>query len=554
MPRRAALFALTALACSGAGAASALDVQLDTDTSFQLYEVRSPGARAFLARRRLLSRLSLRVAHQLEEPDDAGRALRLVGEAQLRLEQDFGETCLLDRELCVNALDPEQPSAWQPLAADTRLDVPAVWIELSGPPLGTSARLGRQLVLDPIGFARFDGLRASAAPLRWLEIEALAGLLVRGTSLAATPRSDPQGSIPLESERAVPWAAPPADTWVVGGALEGRAGRFLRVRLSARHMWEQDGEVLSRVALGASSQPLDWLTLSGSGVWDLLSSEVIQAAAEIAAGTREVTVRAGVDHHVPRFDPGTIWAWFTVGAHPADAPRRALVGERGRRARRRRARSARGARPGRHRHRRGRRRLRARALGGLPRGGVRLRVERLARAARGREPRRDAPALRLARALPRRPALALRRSAPERRLRHGGDGGPRRRDPDHARDGALRRALARGEPHGQQPLPRDARASGGHVAMRRARASPRSCCSRRRASGSAPARGDRAARRAAAPHRRPLPGPTRTGRRRSSIRRSGSRCAWITRCPPTASCAACAATRAPARAIARAIC
>ncbi len=312
MPRRAALFALTALACSGAGAASALDVQLDTDTSFQLYEVRSPGARAFLARRRLLSRLSLRVAHQLEEPDDAGRALRLVGEAQLRLEQDFGETCLLDRELCVNALDPEQPSAWQPLAADTRLDVPAVWIELSGLPLGTSARLGRQLVLDPIGFARFDGLRASAAPLRWLEIEALAGLLVRGTSLAATPRSDPQGSIRLEAERDVPWAAPPADTWVVGGALEGRAGRFLRVRLSARHMWEEDGEVLSRAALGASSQPLDWLTLSGSGVWDLLSSEVIQAAAEIAAGTREVTVRAGVDHHVPRFDPGTIWAWFTV--------------------------------------------------------------------------------------------------------------------------------------------------------------------------------------------------------------------------------------------------
>ena len=55
----------------------AFDAQLDADTSFQAYEVRSVGARAFHARRRLLSRLALTVSHELTEPDDEGRVVRI---------------------------------------------------------------------------------------------------------------------------------------------------------------------------------------------------------------------------------------------------------------------------------------------------------------------------------------------------------------------------------------------------------------------------------------------------------------------------------------------
>ena len=58
----------------------------------------------------------------------------LARQAQLRMEQEFGPTCLLDRELCVNATDATDPGAWQPLAVDTRLDVPSVWAEVSGLP------------------------------------------------------------------------------------------------------------------------------------------------------------------------------------------------------------------------------------------------------------------------------------------------------------------------------------------------------------------------------------------------------------------------------------
>ncbi len=295
-----------------AAPARAFDVQLDTDTSFQIYEVRSPTARAFMARRRLLSRLGVRMTHDLTEPAADGSAIRLLAEGQLRLEQDFGETCLLDRELCVVAVDADDAGAWQPLAADTRLDVPSLWVGVSGLPLGVTARLGRQLALDTIGFARFDGLSLQSAPVRWLRLEAFGGMLVRGTSLAGTSRSDPQGSIRLDTERDVPWAARPSDTWVLGARLSGGPGRLLSLSIGYRYMWDGDGEVMSRISAGASSQPAPWLRLDANAVVDLFTEEVIEARGTVRLGEGAVVGHAQASRHVPRFDPGTIWAWFAV--------------------------------------------------------------------------------------------------------------------------------------------------------------------------------------------------------------------------------------------------
>lgn len=311
MTRLAAAW-LCALALGAAAPARAFDVRLDSDTSFQVYEVRTPGARAFWARRRLLSTLALTVSQELTEPRDDGSAIRLGAGTQLRLEQDFGETCLLDRELCVRATDATDPGAWQPLAADTRLDVPAVWVEVSGLPLGTGARVGRQLVLDSLGFARFDGASASVVPASFLRVEALAGLLVRGTTIGGTPRSDPQGSLRLSDADAVPWAAPGVDTWVAGVSVAGGPGRWLRASATFRHMWEPDGDVVSRLGGALSSQPAAWLRLDATGVWDFLTAELIEASGRAALGQDDVIVRVGASRHVPRFDPGTIWAWFAV--------------------------------------------------------------------------------------------------------------------------------------------------------------------------------------------------------------------------------------------------
>ncbi|MCB9591257.1 MAG: hypothetical protein H6719_00885 [Sandaracinaceae bacterium] len=295
-----------------APAARAFDVRLDSDTSFQVYEVRSPGARAFMARRRLLSNLSLTVSHDLTEPTADGTVIRVAAGTQLRLEQEFGETCLVDRDLCVRATDATDPGAWQPLAADTRLDVPAVWVEVSGLPLGVAARAGRQLVLDTLGFARFDGVSARVVPTPWIRAEVVAGLLVRGTTIGGTARSDPQGSLRLLDADAVPWAAPGVDTWVAGASVAGGPGRWLQGSATFRQMWEPAGAVVSRLGAALSSQPADWLRLDATGVWDFLTAEVIEASARATLGRDDVIVRLGAARHVPRFDPGTIWAWFAV--------------------------------------------------------------------------------------------------------------------------------------------------------------------------------------------------------------------------------------------------
>ncbi len=265
-----------------------------------------------MARRRLVTRLALRVSQDLTEPADDGSAIRFGAGAQVRLDQDFGSTCLVDRDLCVQATDASDPGAWQPLASETRLDVPTVWAEINGLPLGAGARVGRQLVLDTLGFARFDGGAVRFVPTRWIRVEALAGLLVRGTSIGGSARSDPQGSVRLGAADRIPWAAPGVDTWVAGGSVSGGPARWLQASLAFRQMWEPDGDVFSRVAAALSSRPTPWLRMDGTAVWDLLTSEVIEASARAALGGDELTVRLGASRHVPRFDPGTIWAWFSV--------------------------------------------------------------------------------------------------------------------------------------------------------------------------------------------------------------------------------------------------
>jgi hypothetical protein len=149
-------------------------------------------------------------------------------------------------------------------------------------------------------------------PASWLRVEALAGLLVRGTTIGGTARSDPQGSLRLSNADDVPFAAPAVDTWVAGATVSGGPGRWLHASAFYRHLWEPDGDVVSRLGAALSSQPAEWLRLDATGVYDLLTSEVIEASARASVGERDLVVRAGASRHVPRFDPGTIWAWFAV--------------------------------------------------------------------------------------------------------------------------------------------------------------------------------------------------------------------------------------------------
>jgi hypothetical protein len=311
--------------------ASAVDVEVDSDLSFQLYEVRTPGAPAFLARRRFVAGLGVRLVEPLSEPDDAGRRVRLIVGARLRLDQGFAEDCLLDGSMCVRATDREARADFQPLAVDTRVDVPALTVEVTGLPLDGTVRLGRQLRVDPVGFTRFDGLSVGVRPLAFFEAEAYGGALVRGTSLGGTsqfemqgPRMLPLGDLPAER---APFVDAARDAWLVGGAVRGGLGAPLTIGLDARYAWDARGDLLRRASLSASSAPHEALRLEAQGTLDLLDLRVIAALAAAELRLGPATVRASIDHLVPRFDPGTVWAWF--GAAPVQQARLGASGRLG---------------------------------------------------------------------------------------------------------------------------------------------------------------------------------------------------------------------------------
>lgn len=312
----ALLLAPTLLALLGltwAVPARAVDVEVDSDLSFQAYEVRTPGAEAFLVRRRFVAGLGVRLVEPLTEPDALGRRIRLAFSGRLRLDQGFSDDCLVDGSMCVRATDREARADFQPLAADTRVDVPALTAEVTGLPLDGSVRLGRQLRIDTVGWTRFDGLALGVRPLAWLGAEAFAGALVRGTSFAGSSQFELQGTRYVPSIAGAPDAPlidPHRDAWVVGGTLRGGLGPLLSVALDARYAWDSRGELMRRAGLALASVPHELIRLEAQGTLDLLDLEVIAALAAVDLRLAPVTLRVSVDHQVPRFDPSTVWAWF----------------------------------------------------------------------------------------------------------------------------------------------------------------------------------------------------------------------------------------------------
>lgn len=287
-------------------------MEVDSDLAFQAYEVRTPGAAAFLARRRFVGNLGVRLVSPLTEPDAVGRRVRLSFGGRLRLDQSFSDDCLVDGSMCVRATDREARAEFQPLAADTRVDVPSLSAEITGLPLDGSVRLGRQLRVDAIGFTRFDGLALGVRPIAQLGAEAYGGLLVRGTSLAGTSQFDAQGTRYVSTAGGLDatWLDTHRDAWLVGGTLRASLGAMLSASLDARYAWDARGEILRRAALALSSTPHEAVRLDAQGTLDLLDVEVISALLSAEVRLAPITLRASFDHQVPRFDPSTIWAWF----------------------------------------------------------------------------------------------------------------------------------------------------------------------------------------------------------------------------------------------------
>lgn len=288
---------------------------VDSDATFVGYRVSSPLSPVRIERRRFVETLGLeyvRTFGELEAP-----RYRVRTHVTLRLDQEFGRDCTEVR--CLSFNDPEARRDHQILADVTRLDVPALFVALEGP-RGLAVTAGRQLVIDDIGFLRLDGARVGLQPNRLVEVEAFAGRQAVHT-LAAGIGFEVPGSIRVGlpeglSPESLPFALPPTTIAAYGARMELGDARVVRGRVTFRELRDEGGLVARRVAVGAVSRPHPRVALRTSGVVDPTDGALLDAMGEVAVTPSEAVaptvIRARVRHHEPRFDLGSIWAYFDV--------------------------------------------------------------------------------------------------------------------------------------------------------------------------------------------------------------------------------------------------
>lgn len=297
--------------------ARADDVEVDADTTLQAYDVQSPGTSVLWARRRLTQTLGLRYVVPLAEAEPGRTTPASIGvHVRLRLNRDFGDTCLIDDPTCVNVMNAARRGSYTPLANNGFLDAPLAYVEARDLPYGLSARAGRQLHHDVVGLARVDGLSARVEPSRLFALQAIAGTLVRRESVAGSdvfvPEGLPRLSLEQRERERAPYIEPPTTSWLAGASLELGDERIVRGSVALRTLREDDDWIQRRVGAGLVSRPLAPLRLSTHAVFDTIDPALIDAEAGAEAWLAPYRAELTLERHVPRFDPSSIWAFFDV--------------------------------------------------------------------------------------------------------------------------------------------------------------------------------------------------------------------------------------------------
>lgn len=289
---------------------------LHADTRFVAYAVQSPRSPVALARRRLIQTAGFLQTLRLGDLR-APWTVRAV--LELRLDQELGDVCARDGdERCLAETNVDSRRDFQALARITRLDLPEAYLEVVPPELDARARIGRQILFDATGFLRLDGARLTASPHRWVSVDAYGGLHAQEASFAGSDGYVIQGNLRFElpselSEERAPFVLEPVRTWVIGGSVSFGDARVLRVDALAREARDEGGAVaMRRVGVVARSRPHEALGLRAQVLWDPTDGTLVDAVGELEGHTRRGIVRASARRSEPRFDLGSIWAFFDV--------------------------------------------------------------------------------------------------------------------------------------------------------------------------------------------------------------------------------------------------
>jgi hypothetical protein len=310
----------------GAPDARAYDAAVDASFSAQLYQVTSPFG-SVLRRRRFTEMLSLRIQDLQGDHDPKGPALGAV--ARLRLDSDFGQDPA--------ERDPGSPGRYVPGLAEEPLDLMMAYVEgrnYAGGLVGF--RLGRQYVIDPLGWWSFDGGLVRLTTPAHFSVEAYGGSEQRGGLPLSTSRFEADGVFRGNRRGMDPqlWPAYLSESHLApayGVAIASAGLDWLDTRLTYRKVQNLDTVAVSPYpdlrgnfeTLGGarvSSERLGWAgtataagvgSVQGAVVYDALAARPSEYAASIdwlPASTVDVGVDAG--YFLPTFDGDSIWNWF----------------------------------------------------------------------------------------------------------------------------------------------------------------------------------------------------------------------------------------------------
>ena len=310
------------------GIARAYEAEVDASIDAQYYTAQSPWGDPLLRRRRYTETLGLSVWNI--QGKDNPRGARLSFQSRMRLDADFGQSSA-ERQL--------HSQYYVPGLEEAPLDLMYAYLEGERYFNGYFGfKLGRQYLLDTLGFWSFDGALLSLSLPQNLLLEAYAGFEQRGGGLPTfgTRRFESQGvyrgdRYGFEDHYYPAFLDESALAPAAGVAVEASGFGVLHSRLSYRKVINRDTVSVSpfvdagdgqyflsgdrtsseRIGYSLRADSPRFGVVQGSVVYDFynqLFSEY-SASADAYLSSR-ITAGASFERYTPTFDGDSIFNWF----------------------------------------------------------------------------------------------------------------------------------------------------------------------------------------------------------------------------------------------------
>jgi hypothetical protein len=324
---RTLLTGFTLLSMVLASPSHAYQSEIDATFDAQYYSLQSPYGSPLVARRRYTQTLALNLYDLQTDRSPLGPALSF--KSRLRLDSDFGQR--------PEERNPDSTS-YVPGLVEAPLDIMYAYLDgqrYLGGYLGF--RLGRQYVVDSLGFWSFDGAEVTLTTPAYIALEAYAGFEQRGgLPMLSTSRFE-AGGVSRGDRSGLGFGQAPSYLQesklapAYGFALESAGLHFLHSRFTYRKVINRDAVLVSpfldtggglsyargdrtsseRLSYSLRADKSDLGAALGSFVYDLYIQRISQYNAGLDWYASDcVVLGANLDYFLPTFDADSIFNWF----------------------------------------------------------------------------------------------------------------------------------------------------------------------------------------------------------------------------------------------------